>query len=82
MLLLASGFAAVRWTPLGDYLKNRMPPRVRPVGDARGREITVVLNKGGVGSPGKCGSTRSTPGNATKRLGQIVALRWSFWSCQ
>ena len=22
------------WTPLGEYLKNRMPPRVRPVGDA------------------------------------------------
>lgn len=24
---------AKEWTPLGDYLKERMPPRVRPVGD-------------------------------------------------
>ena len=25
---------ASEWAPLGEYLKNRMPPRVRPVGDA------------------------------------------------
>jgi CubicO group peptidase (beta-lactamase class C family) len=30
----SAGRTAAEWQPLGDYLKARLPPRVRPVGDA------------------------------------------------